>query len=226
MNTLKVVGSGSNGNLYLLNCADETLIIEQGLSFRDMKIARGFALGGIVGGICSHTHSDHNKYTRDFERAGIPIYKPFDSDERKVKFGGFSIQAFEVPHTDDLHCYGFYIQHEEIGKLLFLTDLRYCPFDFSRLGVNHIMVECNYCESLLPEEITNLHKITGHLALGTCKEFVRINASDALRTVTIIHIGEFSDEAEIEREIKAVAKNADVRIAKKNLIINLNKTEE
>lgn len=222
MNTLQVVGSGSNGNLYLLNCADETLIIEQGLSFRDMKIARNFNLGGIVGGICSHTHSDHNKYTRDYEMAGIPIYKPFSTDKLTAKLGGFSIQAFEVPHTDELHCFGFYIRHAEIGKLLFLTDLRYCPFDFSRLGVNHIMVECNYCERLLPEEITNLHKITGHLALGTCKEFVRVNATENLKTVTAIHLGEFSDEAEIETELKSVAGEASVRIARKNLIINLN----
>ena len=49
-----------------------------------------------------------------------------------VMLGGFKVQPMEVPHS--CQCYAYLIQHEEIGKLLFVTDC--VRFNFHRkLGV-------------------------------------------------------------------------------------------
>lgn len=53
---LITIGSGSSGNCYLLNSDDETLVIEAGIPFREVKIALGFNVSQISGVIVTHGH--------------------------------------------------------------------------------------------------------------------------------------------------------------------------
>jgi len=56
---LKVVGTGSSGNCYLLTVNDQTLVIEAGINFTKVKKALSFDLSGVVGVLVSHEHGDH-----------------------------------------------------------------------------------------------------------------------------------------------------------------------
>lgn len=56
MNTLTVVGTGSSGNSYLLTCGNETLILDAGRPFKEVKIALGFNIRQIVGVVVTHEH--------------------------------------------------------------------------------------------------------------------------------------------------------------------------
>lgn len=56
MNTIQVVGSGSSGNTYLLTCGTETLILDAGCRFREVKIALGFNIRPIKGVVVTHEH--------------------------------------------------------------------------------------------------------------------------------------------------------------------------
>ena len=56
MFVLKVLGSGSSGNGYLLTNGKETLILETGVKFIECKKALNFDLSSIVGAIVSHEH--------------------------------------------------------------------------------------------------------------------------------------------------------------------------
>lgn len=53
---LKVVGSSSKGNGYVLGSKQEYLIIEAGCSLRDVKKVVDFDLNGCVGLIYTHSH--------------------------------------------------------------------------------------------------------------------------------------------------------------------------
>ena len=206
-NKLRCLASGSSGNCYLLTCGNETLVIEQGIPFKEVKKALDFNIRGIAGAITSHVHKDHSGYTHEYERAGIPVFKPFETDERHKLYGGFSISAFEVPHDPDIHCFGFYIRHRDLGKLLFLTDAMYCPLSFAKLNVNNIMVECNYADRLLKndEEVGDFaHKVSGHLSLETACEFIRVNATMSLRNVFLMHLGAYSDPDVMVKEVKKI----------------------
>ena len=53
---LKVVSSGSSGNCYLLTIGSETLILDAGCRFREVKIALGFNIRPIKGVVVTHEH--------------------------------------------------------------------------------------------------------------------------------------------------------------------------
>lgn len=54
--TIKVVGSGSQGNAYILECQNETLLLELGVSWKDIVKALDFKLDKVVGVCVSHAH--------------------------------------------------------------------------------------------------------------------------------------------------------------------------
>lgn len=53
---LKCLGSSSKGNCYLLIGDSETLIIEAGIKFKEVKKALDFDLSNVVGCCISHEH--------------------------------------------------------------------------------------------------------------------------------------------------------------------------
>lgn len=56
MMKLKVLGSGSSGNCYLLSTENETLILDCGLPIKEIKKGLDFDLGGIKGVLVTHAH--------------------------------------------------------------------------------------------------------------------------------------------------------------------------
>lgn len=70
---LKCLGSSSRGNCYILEAADETLIVEAGIPMRDIKKGLGWQLGKVVGCLVSHRHEDHARSLNDFLTCGIRV---------------------------------------------------------------------------------------------------------------------------------------------------------
>ena len=173
---LKVVGSGSKGNCYVLHNENEALMLEAGVPFRSVLQSVGAeTASSIKGCLLSHEHGDHAKYVKDMLDRAIPVYatsgtigalktksskvlKPVhfrlnhetpDEDSipwEPVHIGGFTILPFKTVHDAVSPC-GFYIHHNDFGCMLFATDTRYIPNTFKDL--TNIMIECNYDESLL-----------------------------------------------------------------------------
>lgn len=180
---------------------------------------------------------DHAKYIKDCMKYGISIYA---SDEvssevekifgekvvgiprmRKKQLGGFQVIPFHVPHNDT-ECDGFLISHQEIGSLLFITDAEYCPYDFSKMGITHAMVECNYSEDYISHAEDSgkfEHVLRGHLELQTCKRLIETINSTSLRSIGLLHLsggnadaGRFRDEIE-----QLVDCDVNVYVAEKGL---------
>jgi ribonuclease BN (tRNA processing enzyme) len=150
---------------------------------------------------------------------------PFVSDGKYQQFGHFYIKAFELPHGDT-KSYGFYIRHEEIGQLLFLTDFEYCEYDFSKLNVEHILIECNYDLQYIDVNAPNFkHKVQGHCSLETCKEFIKHNNNPCLRNVVLIHGSETTlNSVEAVKAIESiVTPDVCVKYAYKGLEMELKK---
>lgn len=218
---LITLASGSSGNCYLLIHNEETLVIEQGIPFIEVKRELDYKINGIVGGICSHIHQDHFKHTYEYEQSGIPIFKPFDTDKRKVIFSSFTIQAFEVVH--DVPCFGFYIK---VGgqKILFVTDTEYVGFNFKKLEVNHIICECNYQAEYVGDDEAKTNRVyQTHMELKTCESFIEANKTPALKTVILCHLSKVgANPEEMINEVKQmVDSSVDVYIAKSGLEVDL-----
>ena len=68
---LKVLGSSSKGNCYILDNGSEALMIEAGVDFRKVKRALGYDLSRLVGCVITHEHKDHSRYVGDVLKAGV-----------------------------------------------------------------------------------------------------------------------------------------------------------
>ena len=238
---LKVLGSSSSGNCYILQGESESLILECGIKFKEVEKALDYNLKNVVGALISHEHGDHSKYVSDFLNRFIPVYTSKGTAEaldKRVKIidkmkpfqiGGFKIIAFEVFH-DAVDPIGFFVNHKECGNVLFATDTYYLKPRFK--GLNNILIECNYREDILLDNVHNgrlssflMNRITeSHLEYNTCKEALLANDLTDVNNIVLIHLSDGNSNAkEFKQGIeRATAKT--VYVAEKGMDINFNKT--
>jgi len=198
------LGSGSAGNCYLLHNETDCLVIEAGVPFKEVKKALNFDIDKICGLLASHGHKDHSGYIQDYVKAGIPIMAPdlgHVPNSLSAVSKPFSVQTFPLVH--DVPCSGFLVEHEEIGRLLFITDTEYVRYRFK--SINHIMIEANYDPELMcHEEYKRTHVLTGHMSIDTACGCIEANNNDDLRNVILIHL---SDGSSNEQEFIDRARN-------------------
>lgn len=243
---LKCLGSSSYGNCYLLENDKECLIIEAGISLKEVKKALDFDLSKVVGVIVSHEHGDHAKYIKEYAKAGLEVYMSLgtaenvDADFIKInilkpgywyQLGEFNITSFRVEH-DAAEPYGFIIRHPEMGTLLFASDTEYIKYNFSSLNLNHIVVECNYSQKIIDNRVSTGNTVKSlrdrillsHMELETCKEFVKVNKTSCLYNVVLIHLSDAnSDENMFKKEAQnVVGPGVKVFVADKDKEININ----
>ena len=217
------LGSGSAGNCYVLENGTEALVIEAGISFKEVKKALNFNIRKIVGVVTSHGHMDHVGRVKEYENAGIPIFKPYESEViRQVRtYGSFMIKSFNLVH--DVPCCGFLVTHSEMGQLLYVSDTEYVKYRFERL--NHILVEANYSAELLKQNYERGLRnrvLQTHMELQTTLDFLRVNNNPGLQNVMLCHLS--SDNADPEMflgEVKKVV-DCDACIATRNVVVDVN----
>lgn len=214
---LKCLGSGSSGNCYLLTADNgETLLLDAGLPIMEIKRGLNWDIKCVVGAICTHAHKDHSLSVSDLEHMGIKVWQPqSDHSKRERHIGKFHIFCFQVPHNGTEN-YGFLIMVDN-QKLLYLTDLEYCPYVFRKQRLDHMLIECNYQKKYIAEDYNDAkksHVYRGHMELETVKEFVIANKSDALQNVILCHLSrDNSDAKECVTEVKKIAPLANVDYA-------------
>ena len=219
---LKVIGSTSKGNCYILTNNTEALIIECGMSFQTVKVALGFNIMQIVGVICSHGHQDHfnYRYIPKVKKAGIDIWKSWKDKPTVKKFGGFTVQSFSVPH--DVECRGFLIKHNSFGKLLFVTDASYCPYVFKDL--DYIMVEANHDKNVIDVYSLGRHEhksIQTHMDISTTVGLLKANDNPNLKGVVLLHLSKtHADPENFKQQAESVV-DCPVYIAKRGLEVRL-----
>lgn len=225
------LGSGSSGNCYLLENDTECLVIEAGLPFKVVKKALDFNISKIVGVVVSHSHGDHAGRAHEYEAAGIPVFKPFEQATRLVYWGGFEITAFDLTdkqgrfmHNNsdgsECPCYGFYINHGDMGTLAYITDTELIKWRFS--GLNHILVEANYSADLIdPSAVNRNHVLTGHMELQTTLDFLQANNNPELRNVILCHLSGGNADPVVFREKAGQVVDCPVYVAEKGLAVDV-----
>ncbi len=226
---LKTLATGSSGNCYLLSTETETLILDCGIPMKDIKKGLDYNIRKVVGVAVSHSHIDHSKSVENFKNMGVNVvefHRIENWDDEKMRFysvriGSFKVKPFPLPHNNVLN-YGFLIEVDG-QKILYMTDFEYCKYRFANQKVDHILIECNYQEEFVSQDLPNYkHKILGHCSLQTCKEFVKTNFTDSLKTVLLLHMGqETCNPEECVSEIQKVVKNVSVDYARKGFEIKL-----
>ena len=202
---VRTINTGSSGNGYALISGEEILLLECGVPAKEMLKAIDYQTSKVVGCIASHVHSDHVGFIKQYMQYGIKVYT---SDEvqsdietimgektiglqrmKRQQIGLFSVIPFRVPHGET-ECDGWLIDTPD-GRILFITDAEYCPYDFSKMNINYGLIECNYSEDYLDKEEDKGkygHVLTGHIELQTCKRLIQSINSNSLRSLGLIHI--------------------------------------
>jgi hypothetical protein len=59
-----------------------------------------------------------------------------------------------------------------------------------KVQLTDIIFECNYQDKYLNLQAENIvHKTNGHCSFDTCREFIKHNVTDELKTVILTHLG-------------------------------------
>lgn len=242
---LKVLGSSSTRNGYVLTNGSETLLIECGVKLPEVKKSLDYDMSSIVGCIVSHSHNDHAGYLQSYLKAGIRVLGSRETfDKKKIedyryltkvilpgkgyKLGNFKIIPFELSH--DVKCYGYLVEHPDMGKMVFITDTNECDYYFE--GLNHIMIEANYADDILEKNIIEGRVSAAmrprlrrsHFELETCKETIQSFDISNVINIILIHLSNGnSNEKRFEDEIRNLTGKM-VYVADKGLTLNMNKT--
>ena len=218
---LRTVGTGSDGNCYLLQRGNGHYIaLDCGMPWKQVLVGCDFQPTLIDFALCSHEHRDHNRYARDFEKNLIPVYGTWNLEEKKVRSArDVKFVPFELPH--DVKCYG-YILSVDGEKVIYMTDYGYCRYTFLSHGIQHWIVACNHIEPPARDEFKFKHVIEGHSDLRTVKNLLRANKADTMKNIVLCH---YSEGVNTDRMIQEVYDElggmVNVCIARKGEAISL-----
>jgi len=208
---IKVINSNSMGNCYILEGQRQTLILECGVPFLKIAQTLKYDLSKVVGCVVSHSHKDHCKSIQDVICKTIPVYANkhvIESNYLEVnplaveinngvtfKVGEFKIKPFDVQH--DVPTLGFYINHPEVGNILFVTDTYYVKYTFPNLNI--LIVECNYDDDIIQEKYVDKTFLksrifSSHFSYKNCIGFLDANDLSKVREILLIHLSDSNSD--------------------------------
>jgi phosphoribosyl 1,2-cyclic phosphodiesterase len=245
---LKIINSNSAGNAYILESSTgEALLIECGVRFDMIKKALDFNLRKVVGCLLTHEHGDHAKSITDVMKAGIKVWASegthlacntvyhhragiLKSGDRKL-IGNFFVKPFDVLH-DVKEPLGFLINHPECGTVLFMTDTKYCEYNFSDIKLNNIIIEANYCQTIIDKRVAEGANpqflrdrvLQSHMSLDTCKKTLSTYDLSGVNNIVLIHLSDGnSHESRFKTEVEEHTGKL-VHIARPGVTIPFNQT--
>jgi len=223
--TVKPLASGSKGNAYHITDGRSPLLLEVGITWKQIQQGLNFKTSELAGCLISHEHQDHCKAVRDVMRAGIDCYMSQGTADalglsghrirqvqarKQFHVGTWTILPFETQH-DAAEPLGFLLANKDGDKLLYATDTFYIRYRFR--GLTHLMIETNYSLDILREnmaaglvapELKN-RLLKSHMSLETCKEFLKANDLSRVQEIWLIHMSDGNADADrFKREIQAL----------------------
>jgi phosphoribosyl 1,2-cyclic phosphodiesterase len=209
MTKIKVLGSSSAGNGYLIESDNSKLILELGCNWKKYLSAMNFELENCVGALVTHVHGDHiNLATyKNFHKTGLRLYAPKSVCEKveaveiqhkaKYALGDFRIVPLLVKHGD-CECYSYVIDNVTDGtRILFITDCQY--FGYNVKGVNALLIEANNSTEMLLNAIADGFEVRSrsetHMEVQTTIDTIKRLQNENMSVLMLIHLSDnYSDE--------------------------------
>lgn len=200
------LASSSHGNAYIVSDGDTRILIECGVSHKQLQKLMSFSLSDIKACLVSHEHMDHAKSAVDLIKRGMPVYMSYgtaqalDTDAamlighmEQINVGSLDIIPFATFH-DAADPLGFLIRSRVDGDVLaFATDTVNLRYKFP--GLNILAIEANYdreildrCEKM-PEKVR--HRITNsHMEIDTLCDYLRSLDLSKCREIHLLHLSD------------------------------------
>lgn len=222
------MASGSSANAYLVSDGVSNLLLDAGLSWKDIQGRSGFKKIDVA--LISHAHKDHSKSIPELLKHGIETYAPsncFDTQHHNAfhaipgdgsVFDSWKVMPFELVH--DVKCVGYLVEARKTkGTVVYITDTAYCKFTFS--SVTHWLIECNHSRDIMDDNIASgtlnaslrNRIVKSHMNLDTVKELLLANDLSQTEEIWLLHLSNDNSDAErFRREVQEVTGKI-VRIA-------------
>lgn len=223
-----VLGSGSSGNSIYLESGGFAVLVDAGLSRREL-LARlasiGVPAGGIAAVLVSHEHDDHVRGIAALHRSdritvhlnrgtagallerGVPA-EAFRYFRTGVDFGvgPFSVRPFPLPH-DAADPVGFAVS-DGACRVGIATDLGHpsAPVVEMLRGCRAIVIESNHDVELLgvsgrPASVKErIWGERGHLSNSSAAELLAEVGSEALQDIFLAHLSQECNRPDLARE--------------------------
>ncbi len=210
-----VLASGSKGNATYIKSKETTLLIDAGISFRQINLRleeRKHNLEGLNAVFLTHEHSDHTRgLNQTIKRTGVPVYTgkktyksirdilplahdhiPLEAD-RPFMFADLIITPIKTSH-DAVESYGFIIQEGD-KRLVYITDTGYLEETaFPKIKNAEIyIIEANYDVGLLFDSNRpyylkkRIDSVKGHLSNDDAAYYLTRLVGDKTRTIILAH---------------------------------------
>ncbi len=221
-----VLGSGSGGNAAVVECDGLRLMIDAGLSAKQLSLRLqqvGIDPASLDGILLTHEHGDHVRGLKVFLKQNpMPVFttqatarvvresgieggtwKYFEAGQ-VFAIHGVSVETFAIQH-DAVDPVGFVLEHDR-RRLGFLSDAGFVTRSMTeRLRRLHgLFVEANYDEGLLEADTkrpwSTKQRISsrhGHLSNTQVTELIRDIAHPALGRVVLGHLSSDCNQPEI-----------------------------
>ena len=214
---MAVLGSGSSGNATLVQCGDTRILVDAGLSAKQLVLRLdllGVSADEIDAILITHEHSDHARGIDVLLRnRSIPVYaNTFTHEvlESKMKskidwkifrsgqdfeVGEMNIKSFKIQH-DAAEPVGFVVNGRGV-QLGLATDVGFVTNTMreSLRGSHALYIEANYDETLLERDTkrpwSTKQRIAsrhGHLSNTQTAEFLHEIACEKLGAVMLCHL--------------------------------------
>ncbi|UED81053.1 MBL fold metallo-hydrolase [Lysinibacillus sp. CD3-6] len=221
---IKTLATGSKGNCYHITDGSTPLLLECGISFKQIQQGLNFETSSLGGVFVTHEHKDHCKGVESVLNRGLDVYMSKGTQEalqiqhhrivtveskQQFRVGTWTILPFDVQH-DVNEPLGFLLQSDNGSKMLFATDTYYVKYRFT--GLTHIMIECNYDQQTLDDNVESgrIHPamrkrvMKSHFSLENLLEFFRANDLSKVEEIHLLHLSD--GNSNVERIFKAVAR--------------------
>jgi len=228
-----LLGSGSSGNAIYVEADGSKILIDNGLSFRQLETrsqAAGISLAGLKAIFITHEHADHVCGLGVFSRkVSVPVYMTQGTADRlppgigkvndirffeageEIRLNGMRVGSFSISHVaaDPVS----FIVEACDTKLGLAADLGH-PTDLvrQRLANSHgLILESNYCPDMLrqssypPMIRQRIHGRQGHLSNHDASSLLARVLHDALRVVVLVHISEENNTKELAQSVASRA---------------------
>ena len=227
------LASSSHGNAYVVSDSDTHILLECGISQKQLQKLSGFSLSGFRACLVSHEHKDHAKSVEDLINRGMEVYMSYGTAQaleteavkliesmEQFNVGSFDIVPFATFH-DAAEPLGFLIKSRVDGDVLaFATDTVNLRYKFP--GLNILAIEANYdkhvldrCEKL-PDKVRR--RITNtHMEIDTLCEYLSTLDLSECREIHLLHLSDStSRESEfIAKVARKVPRGIQIKACKK-----------
>ncbi|WP_312541379.1 MBL fold metallo-hydrolase [Enterococcus sp.] len=222
---IQVCGSSSKGNCYVLTDNGSSIMLEAGISPRQLS-KQGVKLSKIDALLITHEHGDHTKYAKDLLLstkcdiwASASTLEFLDINRRchhlkasnEQRIGKWVILPFDTIHDDEKvrarEPLGFFILTPSGQRVVFATDTNFIKGSFPK--VNYWMIECNHDVQLVRKssypKFLQDRIIKTHMSIDSCKEFFKRANMDYTKHIYLLHLSDSNSEpSRFKKEIEDI----------------------